>query len=107
MLHGGGNDMPLPCRRAVFRPGEDGLIVPLAAPGGEIDLSGARPQLPRNGLPGPAQLRRGLLPQGMDAGGVAVGIQSGDHRVPGGGADFCGGGVVKVDHSLAPLSVKK
>ena len=82
VFKGSGDDMPLAPLQPKLCGGEEGLVVRLAAAGGEYKLPGIG----------------GLLTGGVEAGGIAIDpVQKGEHGVNGGGTHFGGCGVVCID----------
>ena len=102
VLKGGGEDVLFALQGAEAGGGKDGLIVGLAAAGGEDDLLGVAAQALGHGLAGALQRLGGLLPHGVQAGGVAVvALQTGQHGGHGGVAHPCGGGIIGINsHAL-------
>ena len=101
VLEGGGDDMGLPGFLPRRSRAADGLVVGLAAAGGEGDLPGLGPDDRRDLGSGLLQTFFRVLAQGVEAGGVAVVVlQTGHHGVDGGAAHFRGGRVVGVYHAM-------
>ena len=99
VLEGGGDDVAFALGRAQAGAGADGVVVALAAAGGEVDLLGVRAQQRRHAAPGVTEGFLGPLPQLVEAGGVAPGVLGGlHHDLQGVGAQLGGGRVVSVDH---------
>ncbi|MPM29641.1 hypothetical protein SDC9_76181 [bioreactor metagenome] len=67
-----GNNVPLVFLRARSRGGTQGLIVGLAAAGGEGDFAGVAVQPFCKYLPGQGQPLRRLLPHGVQAGRIPI-----------------------------------
>ena len=107
MLKGGGDDVLFTLARAEPGGGDNGLIVCLAAAGGEDDLSRLTAQTLGHGGPGGFQRFLGILTDRVQGRRIAVdGRQAGQHRVDGDLA-WCGGGrVICVNsHSSIPPQV--
>ena len=109
VLEGGGDDVGLALfLHGVGRP-FDGPVVAFGAAAGKVDLIRVRPQAGGNVGPGLVQGGLGLLPRGVQAGGVAVHLfVIGEHGLQ----DLCGhsggGRVVRVDdpvHGSLPFSL--
>ena len=102
VLKGGGDDVLFPLAETQPRGGEQGLVVGLAAAGGEGDLIGGGVQTLGDGLPRALQRLGGLLSHAVEAGGVAVdALHIGEHGVDGRLAHFRGGCVIGIDlHDL-------
>ena len=105
MLKGGGDDVQLSLALTQAGSGNDGLVVRLAAAGGEVDLPGLAAQTGGDGRPGGFQLLLGLLADAMEAGGVAVVVfKAAQHSLQGGAAHFCGSRVVGINlHIYQPF----
>ena len=96
----GGDDVLFALALADACGGDQSLIVRLAAAGGKGDLTGRTAQTFSHGLPCALQGFGGLLPQPVQAGGVAVmGLHVGQHGVDGRAAHFCRCSVIRVYHS--------
>ena len=94
MLKGGGDDVLLALLGAEPGGGNDGLVIGLAAAGGEDDLPGLATQTLSHGGTGGVQSLLGLLSQGVQGRGVAVNLgQVGHHRVNG---NLAGGGGCRI-----------
>ena len=87
--------------------GDDGLVVGLAAAGGEIDLARQGVDALRHGLARFLDRLLRPLTEGIETGGVAVILQQiGEHRVESGAADAGGGCVVSVNkHNRSPFCI--
>ena len=72
VLKSRGDNVFLPMLLPITGGGDNGLIVSLAAAGGENDFSGITAQAARHRLPGSIQRLLGPLPHGVQAGGVAI-----------------------------------
>ena len=104
----GGDDVPLPPPGPQGRGGAEGLVIRLAAAGGEGEFPGRRIQIPGKDLPGRRQLLRRLLAWRMETGGVAVDLlKAGGHRRQSRVAEAGGRGVVRINlhlvHSISQL----
>ena len=89
VLEGGGDDVLFALSLPQPGGGDNGLIVGLAAAGGENDLPGLTAQAVGNGLAGGIQCFPGFLTHGVQAGGVAVnGGHIGQHGIDGRLAHF-------------------
>ena len=100
VLNGGGDKVLFAATRPEFGGADDGLVVRLAAAGGEVNLPGLGPDGTGHRLPGGLQRLLGLLAGGMEAGGIAPELLHGvQHGLLSGGAGFCGCGVVRVYHT--------
>ena len=98
VFKGSGDDMPLAPLQPKLCGGEEGLVVRLAAAGGEYKLPGVGPDTGGDALSGLCQGLGGLLTGGVEAGGIAIDpVQKGEHGVNGGGTHFGGCGVVCID----------
>ena len=103
VFEGRGYDVPLPGSRAYGRGGAYGLVVRLAAAGGEDYLPWLAVQDPGDGLAGALQRLLRLLAKGVQAGGVAVLLpEIRQHGVQGGVAHARGGGVVQIYKHVRP-----
>ena len=101
VLKGGGDDVLLAPARAQGSGGQDGLVVRLAAAGGEDDLPRVAAQAACDASTCVLQRLPGLLPEGIQAGGVSIQlIQIGDHGLDGSLAHPGRCGIVCVYHSL-------
>ena len=105
MLKGGGDDVLFALQRTPSGGGDNGLVVGLAAAGGEDDLLGVAAQAPGHGLPGALQGFGGPLAHGVQAGGIAVIVlQTGEHGSQSGVAHFGSGCIVGINgHTLVLL----
>ena len=105
VLKGGGDDvfLPFPCPQNGR--GTDGLVVRLAAAGGESKLPRITAQTGGDAAPGILQRLLGFLAEGVKAGGVSVElIHIRQHGVYGRTADFRCGCVICVYHKEPPIS---
>ena len=86
---------------------DDGLVVGLAAAGGEVDLARLGVEAFRDGLARLGDRLLRSLAEGVEAGGVAVVLeQVREHRVEGGAAHTGGGRVVCVnEHGQVPFCI--
>ena len=103
-----GDDVPLSALCSQGRGRAEGLVVRLAAAGGESDLPGVRVQIPGKDLPGRRQLLRRQLSRRVEAGGVAVDLlEAGGHGRQRRVAEAGGGRVICIDlhlvHSISQL----
>ena len=99
VLKGRGDDVGLAPQFAPAGGGADGLVVGLAAPGGEVNLFRPAVETLSHGLPGLFQGLGGPLAQGVEGGGVAIVLrQIGEHGLEGHRAELGGGGVVGIYH---------
>ena len=98
VLKSSGNDVLLTFPGTQPGGGDDGLIVGLAAAGGEGDLPGLAAETGGNPGTGGFQSLFGLLTYGMEAGGIAVNfIKIRNHGVNGRGAHLGGGSIICVN----------
>ena len=106
VLEGGGDDVLLALALTDPRRGDDGLVVGLAAAGGECDLPEAAPQTVRHTPPRVGQRLRCPLPYGVQAGGIAVYVlKIRCHGRQSLVAHPCGGRVICIDlHRITPLT---
>ena len=103
VLKHGGDDMPLPFPGAEAGRGDDGLVIGLAAAGGEGDLLRVGVEVMGNGLTGGLQGLLRLLAEGIETGGVSIQVgQVGQHGVEGGLAHAGGGRIIGVDEHVIP-----
>ena len=101
VLEGGGDDVHLALAAADGGGGKQGLVVGLAAAGGEDDLTGLAVQAPGHGLAALHQQLRRPLAHAVQAGGVAVVLlHGGKHGVQGRPAHPGGGRVICVNSHL-------
>ena len=110
VLDGGGDEVFFAFASTHLGGAGNGLIVRLAAAGGEVNLSGLGSDGFCHRLPGGLQCLLGLLPGGMEAGGIAPEALHGvQHGLLSSGAGLCGRGVVRIYHdlSISLKSVKK
>ena len=107
VLEFGGDQVLFPFAGAGLGGGDDGLVVSLAAAGGEVDLPGLGVQAGGNGGPGLGHGLGGLLGKAVQAGGVAVVFgKVGQHGVQRGLAYAGGGCIIGVyKHCAQILSV--
>ena len=99
----GGNDVPLPLPGAEAGRRDDGLVIGLAAAGGEGDLLRVGVQIMGNGLTGGLHGFLRLLAKGIETGGVSILFgQVGQHGVEGGLAHAGGGRIVGVNKHRLP-----
>ena len=105
VLKRGGNDVLFALLRAEPRGGDDGLIVGLAAAGGEVNFARLTAETGCDGLARRLKRLRGLLADGMQARGIAVDVrQTRQHRVERDLAGLCRGGVVRIyKHGMTSL----
>ena len=108
VLKGGRDDMPLPRPLSHSGSGAQRLVIRLAAAGGEGDLPGTGIQAAGHPLPGVAQGFCRFLARPVQTGGVAPALlHTGVHGRQRGRADFCGGGIVRIDfHGVSLLNGK-
>ena len=106
VLEGGGDDVILALSLADPRRRDDGLVVGLAAAGGERDLLKAAPETVRYPPPCVRQRLRGLLAHGVQAGGISVKLlEIGRHSRHGLVAHPRGGRIICIDlHRITPLT---
>ena len=99
MLEFGGNKMLFALARPGPRRAAQGLVVGLAAAGGEDQLARLGVQAAGDLGAGLAEGFFGLLAEGIQAGGVAPGRFHGGHHGPAGClADAGGGCIIRIDH---------
>ena len=98
MLEGRGDDMPFPFSCAQPCGGENGLIVGLAAAGGEGDLRCRAAETVCNALRCVGQRLRSGLTGRMQAGGVSInGIHVRQHGMDSRLTHFCCGAIIQID----------
>ncbi len=98
-----GNDMFLTFFRTGQGRGADGLVVGLAAAGGEVDLRGRGTEAPGDGFTGFGQRLRRRLTEAVGAGGVAVNlIKIRQHSGFGRGTHSRGGCIVSIYSHVNP-----
>lgn len=110
MLKGGGDDVLLPLLRPQPGGGANGLVVGLAAAGGEGDLPGIAAQPLGHDGPGRLQGLLGRLSGAVEAGWISVNaVQIGQHAPDGRLTHLGGGGVIGIDvtHGIRFLSPPK
>ena len=107
VLELGGDDVLLSLPGTQESGGAEGLVVGLAAAGGEGDLPGVTVQILGKGLTGRRQFLRRPLAGGMETGRVAVYLlKTGHHRGQSRGADSGGGRVIRIDvHGIPPFPI--
>ena len=105
MLKGGGDDVLFSLARAERGRRQQGLIVRLAAAGRERDLPGVAAKVLCHRLTRSLQGLRSLLPQRIQARGVAIALaQEGQHGIHGGLTHPRGGSIVSINvHVDSPL----
>ena len=106
VFDGGGDEVFFALQGPDFGGARNGLVVRLAAAGGEVDLPRLGADGPGHRLPGGLKRLPGLLARGVEAGGVAPEpLHAVQHGLPGGGTGFGGGGVVRVYHDVFHLLI--
>ena len=105
VLEGGGDDVLFALARAERGRRQQGLIVRLAAAGRERDLPGVAAKVLCHRLARSLQGLRSLLPQRIQARGVAIALaQEGQHGIHGGLTHPRGGSIVSINvHVDSPL----
>ena len=97
VLKGGGDDVLLALFSTVPGSRKNRLVVRLAAAGGEDDLSRLAAQAVRHSFPGGVQGFLGLLPRGVQAGGIGKNFRKiGHHSIYRRPAHPGGGGIIGV-----------
>ena len=107
VLKSGGNNVLFAFSLANAGGGDNGLVVGLAAAGGEGDLPGLTAETFCHGLAGLLQSFRRLLADSVQAGRISIiSFHIGQHRVDGCAAHFGGSRVICIDlHGVPPESV--